>query len=309
MIKLVAVTGATGYVGRFVTAELQRHGVAVRALARPNSDRGGFAAPLEWVTGDLRSTSALSALVEDVDAIVHLAYEHVPGRFRGGEGAHLTDWLDANVNGSLRLLVAAQEARVSQFVFLSSRAVFSHTEPGRPLDELHPTSPETHYGAYKVAVEGFLRSFAHQAGMKTCAVRATGVYGLTWPAQRSKWWGIVNDVLHNVEVTSRGGGTEVHGQDVARVIWHYLQQPSDATEVIHLSDLYVTHREVVRLVREIAGRPGTLPLPPPAPPENSLVCRRLAEMGLTLGGAEALESTVAALVRAAQRDMQSTQQA
>ena len=306
MIKLVAVTGATGYVGRFVTAELQRQGVAVRALARPESDRGGFAAPLEWVTGDLRSNSALSALVDGVDAVVHLAYEHVPGRYRGGEGAHLTEWLDANVNGSLRLLIAAQEAKVGKFVFLSSRAVFSRTEPGRDLDELHPTSPDTHYGAYKVAVEGFLRSFAHQAAMKTCAIRATGIYGLTWPLQHSKWWGIVNDVLHDVEVTSRGGGTEVHGRDVARVIWHCLQRPSDVTEVIHLSDLYVTHRDVVRLVREIAGRPGRLPLPPPAPRENSLVCRRLAEMGLTLGGAEALESTVAALVHSSQRDMQST---
>lgn len=302
MTALVAVTGATGCVGRFVTAELQRQGVAVRALARPESDRRGFAAPIEWVTGDLRSGEALAALVKGVDAVVHLAYEHVPGRYRGGEGAHLAAWLDSNVDGSLRLLMAAQEAEVEQFVFLSSRAVFSHTEPGRELDELHPTSPDTHYGAYKVAVEGFLKSFAHVAGMKTCAVRATGVYGMTWPVQRSKWWGLVNAVLNDQEIASGGGGTEVHGGDVARVIWHFLQKPTCATEVIHLSDLYVTHRDIVRLVREIAGRPGTLPLPPSAPPQNTLVCRRLAELGLTLGGMAALESTIAALVRAAEQD-------
>lgn len=303
-MNLVAVTGATGYVGRFVVAELQRHGVRVRALARPQSERGGFAAPPEWVTGDLREADTLAAFVQGADAVVHLAYAHAPGRYRGGEGegqAALADWLDANVNGSLRLLLAAQAAAVGRVVFLSSRAVFSRTEPGRVLDETHPTSPDTHYGAYKVAVEGFLQSFAHVAGMKSCTVRATGVYGLTWPVERSKWWGLVSAVVHGAEITSCGGGTEVHGADVARVIWRYLASPARATEVIHLSDGYVTHREVVRLARAIGGRPGPLPPEPPAPPANPLACRRLAEMGLTLGGAAALEATVAALVCAAEQ--------
>jgi nucleoside-diphosphate-sugar epimerase len=299
-MRLVAVTGAAGYVGRFVVAELQRHGVRVRALARPQSDRGGFAAPPEWVMGDLRGADSLAAFVQGADAVVHLAYTHAPGRYRGGEGDDLAAWLDANVNGSLRLLLAAQAAAVERFVFLSSRAVFSRTEPGRVLDEAHPTSPDTHYGAYKVAVEGFLQSFAHVAGMKTCAVRATGVYGVTWPVERSKWWELVGAVVHDQEITSCGG-TEVHGADVARVIWHYLANPACAAEVIHVSDRYITHREVLQLARAISGRPGPLPPEPPAPPANPLACKRLAEMGLTLGGAAALEATVAALVRAAEQ--------
>lgn len=303
-MTLVAVTGATGYVGRFVVAELQRHNVHVRALARPQSDRGGFTAPVEWVTGDLLVADTLAAFVQGADAVVHLAYAHAPGRYRGGEGDDLAAWLDANVNGSLRLLIAAQAAGVERFVFLSSRAVFSRTEPGRVLDEAHPTSPDTHYGAYKVVVEGFLQSFAHAAGMKTCAVRATGVYGVTWPVDRSKWWGLVNAVLHDEEITWCGGGTEVHGADVARVIRHYLANPALGTEVIHVSDGYITHREVVRLARILSGWPGPLPPAPPAPPANPLVCRRLAEMGLTLGGAAALESTVAALVHAAAEQAQ-----
>lgn len=298
-MRLVAVTGATGYVGRFVVDDLQRHNVRVRALARPQSDRTGFALPPEWVTGDLRADGSLAAFVQGVDAVVHLAYAHAPGRYRGGEGNDLAAWLDANVGGSLRLLMAAQAAAVERFVFLSSRAVFSRTEPGQVLDEAHPTSPDTHYGAYKLAVEGFLKSFAHVAGMKTCSVRATGVYGITWPVERSKWWGLVDAVVRNQEIDTCGGGTEVHGADVARVIRHYLANPAPATEVIHLSDGYITHYEVVRLARAISGRPGPLPPAPPVPPANPLVCRRLAELGLTLGGAAALQSTVAALVGAA----------
>jgi nucleoside-diphosphate-sugar epimerase len=298
-IKSVAITGASGYVGRFVTAELQSRGIAVRALARLNSNRDGFAAPVEWITGDLRSEDALAQLVNGVDAVVHLAYEHAPGKYRGGEGADLGAWLESNVNGSLRLLMTAQQANVEKFIFLSSRAVFSRTEPGRVLDEDHPTSPDTHYGAYKVAVEAFLKSFAQVGGMKTISVRATGVYGLTYPLERSKWWNLIQAVVNDQPITSSGGGTEVHGADVARVITALLEQPTLDFDSIHLSDLYVTHHEVVRLARQLADKPGSLPPAPVSSPTNMLVSCHLAGLGITLGGQPLLEATIADLIQAA----------
>lgn len=298
-MKVVAVTGATGYVGRFVVPELQSHGLTVRALARPHSQRDGFDVPPEWVEGDLGDEVALAGLVHGADAVVHLAYAHVPGRYRGGEGEDFAGWFEANVDGSLRLLMEAAAAGVERFIFLSSRAVFSRTEPGRVLDETHPTSPDTHYGAYKVAVEAFMQSFARSGSMQCCTMRATGVYGVTRPVERSKWWDLICAVLQDSDIRSNGGGTEVHGADVARVIHHHLTHPAPANDIVHLSDGYITHRDVVRLAREIAGKPGPLPPAPPAPPANPLVCRRVQEMGLTLGGEAALESTVAALVKAA----------
>ncbi len=300
MINRVAVTGATGYVGRFVVAELQNQGVQVRALARAESDREGFAAPIEWVRGNLRSQATLAELVEGVGAVIHLAYEHLPGRYRGGEGSDLPAWLDSNLNGTLDLLMAAQKAGVGQFVFLSSRAVFSRTEMGRILDESHPTSPDTHYGAYKVAVEAFLQSFAHVYGMRTYAIRATGVYGVTWPVERSKWWGLILDVLRGEENLASGGGTEVHGADVARVIWSLITKSDRLSDVVHLSDLYVTHRQVVELTRGFANMPGALPPTPLMTPQNILVSTRLNELGLTLGGLPVLEETILSLVRYAE---------
>lgn len=300
-MKTVAVTGATGYVGRFVVAELQGRGVAVRALSRPGSNREGFAAPITWINGDLSSDEALAALVDGVDAVVHLAYAHVPGKFRGGEGDDLAGWLDANVNGSLRLLLAARNAGVKRFVFLSSRAVFSRTEPGRVLDESHPISPDTHYGAYKAAVEAFLRSFTQVEGMTCYAVRATGIYGVTHPVAASKWWPLVNAVLRGEPITSTRGGTEVYGGDVARVIWELLARPPQAFDAVHLSDLYVTHRDIVEIVRQIANLPGALPPPPEFPSENILVSQNLVELGIMLGGLPALEHTLSLMVDAARR--------
>ncbi len=299
-MSCIAITGATGYVGRFVTAELQQRGLAVRGLARPGSDRSGFAVAPEWVEGDLTSKASLARLVDGADAVVHLAYEHVPGRYRGGEGEDLPAWLEANLNGSLRLLMAARTAGVKRFIFLSSRAVFSRTEPGRVLDETHPVSPDTHYGAYKAAVEAFLQSFAHSGDMQTCTVRATGVYGITWPLERSKWWGLIQAVLKNERISSSGGGTEVYGGDVARVIGHLLTEDITGIDAVHLSDLYVTHREVVQLARALAGRPGPLPPAPSTAPENVLVSRVLPQLGITLGGRLRLEAVIAEMIRAAQ---------
>jgi len=293
----IAITGATGYVGRFVVAELQQRGLQIRALSRSTSDRSGFAQPIDWITGDLGSADAIDQLVQSADAVVHLAYEHVPGQYRNGEGDNLPVWLEANLNGSLRLLQAAQQAGVQRFIFLSSRAVFSRTEAGQVLDELHPISPDSHYGAYKAAVEAFMGSFAH-SGMSTCSVRATGIYGLTYPVQRSKWWELIQAVLHDQPVISNRGGTEVHGSDVAQTIATLLMRPSLDIPTLHLSDLYITTRQIVQLTREFAQRPGDLPQPSPEP-TNVMVSRYLTDLGIMLGGKPLLEKTISELVAAA----------
>ncbi len=294
----IAITGATGYVGRFVVAELQRRGMPIRALARSQSNRDGLEQPVDWITGDLRTPDAIRQLVDRADAVVHLAYEHVPGKYRNGEGDDLPAWLEANLNGSLQLLEAANQAGVKRFIFLSSRAVFSRTEPGQILDERHPTSPDTHYGAYKAAVEAFMQIYAHQGTMATCAIRTTGIYGLTYPLQQSKWWDLIQAVLNDQPITTNRGGTEVHGEDVARVIATLLTRPAMDVNVLHLSDLYVTMREIVRLARQFAQRPGDLP-PESPPAQNVMVSRYLDEIGITLGGSPLLEKTVSQLVNAA----------
>lgn len=297
---IIALTGATGYVGRFVVAELQQQGYAIRALARPESDRTGLDG-IEWISGDLRESASRKALVTGADAVIHLAYAHIPGRYRGGEGDDLQAWLDVNLHSSLQLLFDSRDAGVRRFLFLSSRAVFSRTEPGRVLDETHPTSPDSHYGAYKAAVEAFMHSTAQISDIETCTIRATGVYGLTHPPERTKWWKLITAVLDvdDEPITSSGGGTEVHGADVARTVAALLALPELPFDTVHLSDLYITHHDVVRIAREITGRDGPLPPMPANPPSNILVSRHLPQIGITLGGQALLESTIAELIHQA----------
>ena len=263
----VAVTGATGYVGRFIVKRLIEAGERVRAWRRPSSDIRGLPEAIEWIEGDLASPEAAEALVAGADVLVHAALEHLPGRYRGGEGDDLPDIFRVNVGGSLSLLAMARQAGVKRAVVLSSRAVFGSA--AGPLGDDAPVSPDTHYGAAKVALEAFVQSFGHE-GWPIAALRPTGVYGVVSPVEKSKWFTLVEAALRGEAVAPRAG-TEVHGDDVADSILRLLR--ADAGEIagraFNCSDIVVSHRDIVDTVQRLAGVSG--PLPDEAPSPNGVM--------------------------------------
>ena len=297
---LIAVTGAAGYVGRFVVAELQGGRHRVRAWARPGTDRGGFAGPVEWVEGDLGRPESFAPLLAGTDALVHAAYAHLPGRYRGGDGDDLDGYLSVNLGGSLRLLDAARQTGVQRCVFLSSRAVYGRRIESRVLDEDHPVLPDSNYGAYKAAVEAFVASFAAD-GWDVCALRPTGVYGLTHPVERSKWFELVRTAIDGEAWPRARGSTEVHGADVASAVALLLEADGVAGRAFNCSDLYVTDRAVAEIVQGLTGSDGPLPDAPALPPANVMDCGALQALGSRFGGRALLERTVAELVEAVER--------
>ena len=118
---LIAVTGASGFVGRHITALLARRGHQVRALVRRDG-RGGAAAalPAERTPGDLADPAALAAFTRGADVIIHLVGIIVEAGAATFEAVH--------VEGTRRLLTAARAAGVRRFVHMS--AVGTRDEPG-----------------------------------------------------------------------------------------------------------------------------------------------------------------------------------
>jgi len=111
---LIAVTGATGFVGRHLTALLARRGHRVRVMVRrPARLRALQGLSVETVPGDLRhDANALAALVRGADAIVHLVGIIVERGSATFENVH--------VGGTDRLLAAARDAGVRRFVHMSA---------------------------------------------------------------------------------------------------------------------------------------------------------------------------------------------
>ena len=123
----IAVTGATGFLGRYLVHHLAEKGHLLRCWHRPGSDRRGFenqAGAIEWLPGSLGEEAAARELVRGTDAVVHAAVQWQEPRNRGrGSPGVASVFFGVNLTGSLQLFQAAFDAGVPRFVFISTCAV------------------------------------------------------------------------------------------------------------------------------------------------------------------------------------------
>jgi UDP-glucose 4-epimerase len=265
----IALTGATGLVGQFIAAHLLREGHALVALGRQPSQHGGTCRP--WRLGE-------PAPLDGCDALVHAAFAHVPGRYRGGEGDDREGFLHRNLDGTLRLW---EEARGLPTVFLSSRAVYDGLPPGTSLTEDLPLAPDGLYGQVKLAAEEALHA---QGGT---SLRATGVYGPPARGQHHKWADLFDAFARGVPLPP-ACGAEVHGRDLARAVELLLgARPGP----YNCSDLLLDRRDLLRRWSRIAGVQGHLPERADRRP-NVMDCTRLRVLGWTPGGEDAFDDAL-----------------
>jgi nucleoside-diphosphate-sugar epimerase len=296
----IAVTGATGFVGRYLVSHLTSLGHTCRCWYRPTSNRDGLPCPpnrIQWVPGELGDVRSMRALVEGTRAVVHAALYHPGGGFRSYEGNHV-EFVERNVVGTLRLIDAARRAGVGRFISLSTCAVHEVVLEDRPLDESHPTRAISHYGAHKAAIEQFIHSYGLGEGYTICALRPAGVYGIAHPVERSKWYALIRAVTQGEEdIQVHGGGKEVHVQDVARAVGVLLAAPDTAGEVYNCCERYIAEFEVASLAKQISGSPSRIH-GNSGTPKHQIVTEKLRRLGMEYGGTKLLEETIGQMVAA-----------
>ena len=297
----VAVTGATGFLGRYVVARLTAEGHTCRCWYRPESDLGGIdtkGGAVVWVEGTLGDSRAADDLVDQCDAVVHAALDRPGFGFRGAEG-DVVSFVEKNVVGTLQLIEAARKAGVGRFVFISTCAVHETILPDRPLDETHPLWPHTHYGAHKAAIEAFVHSYGKGQGYPICALRPTGIYGLARPARASKWFELVRSVAWGDEVECRRGGKEVHASDVAKAVSLLLEAALAKVtgEAFACYDQYIADLEVATIAKELTGSHSAIQ-GAALTPKNEIVTDKLRALGMTFGGRPLLVETIKGLIAA-----------
>ena len=148
----IALTGATGFVGRAVVSALMAKSCRVSALVR-DPVRAALNSNVRQVQGDLQSSAALDDLTKNADAVIHIA--GVIGALRRN------DFFVANEQGSLAVAEAAARNGVKRFVHISSLAA---REPELSV-----------YGASKRAGEAAVEKFRTQ--MSVVILRPPAVYG------------------------------------------------------------------------------------------------------------------------------------
>jgi dihydroflavonol-4-reductase len=142
-VSVALVTGATGFVGGHVAADLLAHGWTVRALVRPESmGSGRLPAGCAPIPGDLRDAAAVRAAAGGVDAVFHVAARYSLARARADEVYR------TNTEGTANVLRAAAEAG-APVVHCSSVATIGLPADGSPGTEETPLPASQVIGAYK----------------------------------------------------------------------------------------------------------------------------------------------------------------
>ncbi len=293
----VAITGGTGFLGRYIVRHLAEAGDRCRCWFRDGSDRRGFEEVenrIEWVPGDLSDERSMYELVRGCHAVVHAALFHPGGGFRGGEG-DLPLFFERNVLGSIRLIEAARKADLPRFVFISTCAVHEIILPDRQLDETHPLWPTSHYGAHKAAIEMFVHSYGLGHRYDICALRPTGIYGLARPASASKWHRLIHAVARGEDVHSDRGGKEVHAADVAKAVGILLRADGVAGQAYNCYDMYITDRDVAQITKKLTGSKSMIESINQGP-KHQIDTSKLRSLGMTFGGRPLLEQTVRELL-------------
>jgi UDP-glucose 4-epimerase len=250
---VLALTGATGFVGQAVVDEALRRGISVRALARREQHtRPG----VEWIRGDLADERALTALVQGASAVLHVAgVVNTPDP----RGFHL-----GNVAGTEALLEATKEVGPERLVFVSSLAA---REPRLSA-----------YGRSKRGAEDAVEA----SGLAWTIVRPPAIYG---PRDReildlfkAARWGIVP--------MPPGRASIIHVDDLARLLLDLAAgQASDGRGQIYEPDdgrpSGWSNRELAQAIGKAMGRKVW------SPKVSRQVLERVAALDGRLRGARA----------------------
>lgn len=143
---LLAVTGATGFIGRALLADLPRRGYRVRALLRRPTELPPEATSA--VIGDIAAPRQMSAALAGVDIVIHSA-----GLAHAMSGRPEDDYRALNTDATLALARAAAKAGARRFVFMSSIRAQSGPVADHVLTEADPPRPTDAYGRSKLAAE------------------------------------------------------------------------------------------------------------------------------------------------------------
>lgn len=173
-MNTVLITGATGFVGRALSARMAGGPWRPRAAIRSSLQADLLPSGVEAVTiGSIGPTTDWQAALDGVDTVIHLAAA-VPKPGGGDEDGMLDD---VNVTGSRRLAKAAATRGVRRLVFLSSIEVNGTSSKGEPFTEADEPNPQTPYGRSKLKAERELLQISRETGLEVVIIRPPLIYG------------------------------------------------------------------------------------------------------------------------------------
>jgi nucleoside-diphosphate-sugar epimerase len=167
------VTGANGFVGKPLCAELRRQGLSVRAAMRSHGQLSAHGETV--IVGAIDAETKWADALRGVDTVIHLAARvHV---MKDKAADPLTEFLKVNLYGTSNLAQQAANAGVKRLVYVSSIKVNGESTGARPLAETDEPDPQDPYAISKLQAEQVLQRIAKETGLEIVIVRPPLVYG------------------------------------------------------------------------------------------------------------------------------------
>ena len=266
MNERVLVTGADGFVGRYVCRRLIASGFIPHAGVRtlqlwPELQRVVPGLTDYSLLGDLSAHPDLRGPLAGVSAVVHLAARvHV---MRESAGDPLQEYRRVNVDGTKSIALAAVAAGVRRFIFVSTVKVHGESTSVEPFREDMTPNPEGAYAVSKWEAEEALRSLASESGLEVVIVRPPLVYG---PGVRGNFLRLIRLVDRALPLPwpKRGNSRSLIGaENLADFLVRCVDHPEAAGKSFLLKDTEdISTRELITRLARLLSRPTRLvPVP------------------------------------------------
>jgi nucleoside-diphosphate-sugar epimerase len=170
------VTGGAGFIGSNLVDALIASGERVRVLDDLSSGKlenlEASLSKIDFVEGDVSDPRVASRAVEGMDYVLHhAAVASVPKSVDDPWRNH-----EVNVDGTVRLLLAARRFGVKRFVLASSAAVYGESEESPKLETMEP-APISPYATSKLVGENYCRQFSASGWVSAVCLRYFNIFG------------------------------------------------------------------------------------------------------------------------------------
>jgi nucleoside-diphosphate-sugar epimerase len=250
---LIALTGATGFIGQYLLREMPKRGYRVRALLRRPASMPVQSSSA--VIGDLTRPQNMSAALEGVDAVVHSA-----GLAHAMSGVPENDYRLINTEATVRLARAARRAGAKRFVFLSSIRAQCGPTADTVLIEADEPRPTDAYGRSKLAAE---RGLA-ELDLDWVSLRAVLIYGPGVKGNMAQLIKLARSPLPLPLASLTARRSLLALENLCAAIETVLAAPGTLRRVFVAADPQaLTIAEMIAALRSgLDRRPNVFPLPP-----------------------------------------------
>ncbi|MFY0666004.1 MAG: SDR family oxidoreductase [Natronospirillum sp.] len=285
LTERVLITGANGFVGKYVLAKLALSDSQkiVRAALRSSTQANHNLDTVE--IGDIARTTDWQVALNDVSVVVHTAAR---AHIMSDEVADpLAEYRRVNVEGTLSLARQAAQAGIRRFVFISSIGVngISNMEPFTVDDVANPVEP---YAVSKLEAEIGLRQLAEETSMEVVIIRPPLVYGRGAPGNFGRLAALARKNLPLPLGAIHNQRSLVGIDNLMDLIVTCIDHPAAANETFLVSDgRDLSTTELLRLMTQAAGKsPRLIPVP-----------MKLITLGATLLGKKAIADRLCGSLR------------